>query len=128
AGRSRASAERHGRPTRPLACAWNRAHAPVQAVVATLIQEAGPDARPVESKRDELADVPLELVLTEQEVAELRAIGDNSGSMALKGATPDYEGEQRPDRWSMDDELAQVAERWSIDPDRDLRNVAEPVR
>jgi hypothetical protein len=48
--------------------------------------------------------------------------------MALKGATPDHEGEERPDRWSMDDELAQVAERWSIDPDSDLRKVPEPVR
>jgi hypothetical protein len=100
----------------------------VSAVAPTLIQEAGPNARPIESKREELASVPPEVLLSEQEVAELRAIGDNSGSMALKGATPDHDGEERPDRWSMDDELAQIAERWSIDPDRDLRKVAEPVR
>jgi hypothetical protein len=97
-------------------------------VVPTLIQEPGPDARPVEAKRDELAAVPSEILLSDEEVAELRAIGDNTGSMALKGATPDHEGEQRPDRWPMDDELAQVAARWSIDPDRDLRKVAEAVR
>jgi aryl-alcohol dehydrogenase-like predicted oxidoreductase len=121
-------AERRGLTTLQLACQWNLAHAPVRSVVPTLIQEAGPEARPVEAKREELATVPPEVLLSEQEVAELRAIGDNSGSMALKGATPDHEGEQRPDRWSMDDELAQVAERWSIDPDRDLRKVAEPVR
>jgi hypothetical protein len=100
----------------------------VRTVVPTLIQEPGRDARPVESKRAELAAVPSEVVLSEQQVVELRAVGDNSGSMALKGATPDHEGEQRPDRWSMDDELMRVAERWSIDPERDLRKVAEAVR
>jgi aryl-alcohol dehydrogenase-like predicted oxidoreductase len=126
--RMRPIAERHGLTTLQLACQWNLAHGPVRAVVPTLIQEAGPDARTVESKREELAAVPSGVLLSEQEVAELRAIGDNSGSMALKGATPDHEGEERPDRWSMDDELAQVAERWSIDPDSDLRKVPEPVR
>jgi Ser/Thr protein kinase RdoA (MazF antagonist) len=60
-------------------------------------------------------------LLSEDEVAELRAIGDNYGSMALKGATPDHEGEPRPDRWPLDDELAALAERWGIDPERDLR-------
>src|SRR3954452_13560944 len=126
--RMRPIAERHGLTTLQLACQWNLAHGPVRSVVPTLIQEARPNARPVESKREELAAVPSEVLLSEQEVAGLRAIGDNSGSMALKGATPDHEGDERPDRWSMDDELAQVAERWSIDPDRDLRKVAEPVR
>src|SRR4051812_43971894 len=126
--RMRPIAERHGLTTLQLACQWNLAHGSVRSVVPTLIQEAGPDARPVESKREELAAVPSEVLLSEQEVAELRAIGDNSGSMALKGATPDHEGDERPDRWSMDDELAQVADRWSIDPDRDLRKVPEPVR
>jgi aryl-alcohol dehydrogenase-like predicted oxidoreductase len=122
--RMRAIGERHGLTPLQLACAWNLAHAPVRSVVPTLIQEAGPDARPVESKRAELAAVPAEVVLSDDEVAELRAIGDNHGSMALKGATPDHEGEPRPDRWPMDESLEQVAERWSIDPERDLRKVA----
>jgi len=126
--RMRPIAERHGLTMLQLACQWNLAHGPVKSVVPTLIQEPGPNARSVESKRDELADVAREVPLSGQEVAELREIGDNYGSMALKGATPDHEGEERPDRWSMDDELTQVAERWSIDPDRDLRKVAEPVR
>jgi hypothetical protein len=34
-------------------------------------------------------------------VVEIRAIGDNCGSMLLKGATPDHEGEDRPDRWAL---------------------------
>jgi aryl-alcohol dehydrogenase-like predicted oxidoreductase len=126
--RMRPIAERHGLTTLQLACQWNLAHAPVGSTVPTLIQEPGPGARPIEAKRAELAATPGEVVLSDEEVAELRAMGDNSGSMALKGATPDHEGEQRPDRWSMNDELARVAARWSIDPERDLRKVAEAVR
>jgi aryl-alcohol dehydrogenase-like predicted oxidoreductase len=122
--RMRVVGERHGLTPLQMACAWNLAHAPVRSVVPTLIQEPGPDARPVESKRAELAAVPSETVLSEDEVAELRAIGDNHGSMALKGATPDHEGDPRPDRWAVDGSLEQVAERWSIDPERDLRKVA----
>jgi aryl-alcohol dehydrogenase-like predicted oxidoreductase len=126
--RMRPIATRHGLTPLQLACQWNLAHAPVRSVVPTLIQEPGLDARPVEAKRAELAAVPATVVLSAEEVAELRAIGDNYGSMALKGATPDHEGDERPDRWSMNDELARIAARWSIDPERDLRKVAEAVR
>src|SRR5690606_30986862 len=38
-----------------LACQWNLSHPAVRCVVPTLIQEAGPDARPIEDKRRELA-------------------------------------------------------------------------
>ena len=40
--------------------------------------------------------------------------------MALKGASPDHEGAEQPDRWSLDPELAALAARWGIDPGRDL--------
>ena len=90
----------------------------------TLIQEAGPEAKPIEAKRDELAAVPAESPLSEAEVAELRAIGENRGSMLLKGATPDHDGEERPDRWSVSDDLADLAAREGIDPERDLRRAA----
>ena len=53
-------------------------------------------------------------------MAEIRAIGDNTGCMALKGASPEHEGEERPDRWALDADLVEVGERWGIDPDRDL--------
>jgi aryl-alcohol dehydrogenase-like predicted oxidoreductase len=119
--RMRPIAERHGLTMLQLACQWNLAHAPVRCVVPTLIQEAGADARPVEEQRAELAALPAEVVLTAEEVAELRAIGDNTGSMALKGGVPDHEGESKPDRWALDEHLAQVAGRWGIDPARDLQ-------
>jgi aryl-alcohol dehydrogenase-like predicted oxidoreductase len=113
-------AERHGLTTLQLAAQWNLAHETVGCVVPTLIQEAGPDARPVEDKRAELAATPAEVVLGTDEVAEIRAIGDNTGSMALKGASPGFEGSPQPDRWALDDELAAVARRWRIDPAREL--------
>ncbi len=119
--RMRAIADRHGLTPLQLACQWNLAHEPVRTVAPTLIQEPGDGAKTIEQKRDELAALPAEVKLTPDEVAELRAIGDNTGSMALKGASPDHEGDARPDRWPLDDELAGLAGRWGIDPDRDLR-------
>ncbi len=103
-----------------LACQWNLAHPAVECVVPTLIQEAGPDACPIEAKRVELAHMPAEQRLSEEDVAAIRAVGDNSGCMALKGASPEHEGEERPDRWALSEDLAAVGERWGIDPGRDL--------
>jgi aryl-alcohol dehydrogenase-like predicted oxidoreductase len=125
--RMRPIAERAGLTTIQLACQWNQAHDPVACVVPTLIQEAGPDARPVESKRAELAALPSDLRLSSDEVEEIRAIGDNSGCMALKGASPEHSGEERPDRWDLDERLTQVAERWGIAPERDLTKLAAHV-
>ena len=113
-------AERAGLTTMQLACQWNLAQPAVECVVPTLIQEAGEDARPIEEKRAELAALPAEQRLSAEEVAAIRAIGENSGCMALKGASPQHEGEERPDRWPLDEDLAAVGERWGIDPDRDL--------
>jgi aryl-alcohol dehydrogenase-like predicted oxidoreductase len=114
-------AERHGLTTLQLACQWNLAHEPVACVVPTLIQEAGDGARPVEAQREELAALPAEVVLSAAEVAELRAIGDNTGCMTLKGGVPDHDGEPKPDRWALDEHLVTVAGRWGIDPGRDLQ-------
>jgi aryl-alcohol dehydrogenase-like predicted oxidoreductase len=104
-----------------LACQWNLAHTAVECATPTLIQETGPDARAIEDKRAELAELPPEPLLTGTDLAEIRRIGDNGGSMALKGASPDHEGAERPDRWPLSRELAELARRWRIDPDRDLR-------
>jgi aryl-alcohol dehydrogenase-like predicted oxidoreductase len=103
-----------------LACQWNFAHPAVECVVPTLIQEAHPEACPIEAKRVELAALPAEQRLSAAEVEEIRAIGDNTGCMALKGANPAHEGEERPDRWALSDELAEAGRRWGVDPERDL--------
>jgi aryl-alcohol dehydrogenase-like predicted oxidoreductase len=118
--RMRPIAERHGLTPLQLACQWNLAQPAVACVVPTLIQESHADAKPVEVKRAELAAVPGHVVLAPEEVEEIRAIGDNRNCMALKGATPDHEGEPRPDRWGVDGHLAELAARWAIDPERDL--------
>jgi aryl-alcohol dehydrogenase-like predicted oxidoreductase len=118
--RLRPIAERHELTLLQLACQWNLAHAPVACVAPTLIQEAGPHAKPIEAKRAELAALPAEVRLSAEEVAEIRAIGDNTGSMALKGAAPDHEGAPQPDRWPLSPDLAALAGRWGIEPARDL--------
>ncbi|HEX7290178.1 MAG TPA: aldo/keto reductase [Conexibacter sp.] len=118
--RMRPIAERHGLTLLQLACQWNLAHAPVRCVAPTLLQESGESARPVEDKRAELAALPREIVLSAEEVAELRAIGDNANCMTLKGGVPDHEGPALPDRWQLDERLAELAARWEIDPARDL--------
>jgi aryl-alcohol dehydrogenase-like predicted oxidoreductase len=113
-------AERAGLTPIQLACQWNLAHPAVECVVPTLIQETGPEARTIEQQRAELAALPTEQKLSDEDVAAIRAIGDNTGCMALKGANPQHEGEERPDRWSLSDELSEVGTRWGIDPARDL--------
>jgi aryl-alcohol dehydrogenase-like predicted oxidoreductase len=125
--RIRPIAERHGLTPLQLASLWNLAHEPVRTVAPTLIQEPGADAKPIERKRAELAELPQENPLSDDEIASIRAVGDNTGSMLLKGATPDHEGEPRPDRWPVDGGLAELAERWGIDPERDLRKATAPA-
>jgi aryl-alcohol dehydrogenase-like predicted oxidoreductase len=99
-----------------LACQWNLAHPAVECVVPTLIQETGEEACPIEAKRVELANLPAEQRLSDEDVAAIRAIGDNTGCMPLKGASPAHEGEERPDRWALNEDLIAVSERWGIDP------------
>jgi aryl-alcohol dehydrogenase-like predicted oxidoreductase len=127
--RLRPIAETAGLTPMQLAGQWNLAHEAVECVVPTLIQESGDTARPIEEKRAELAALPAEQRLSADQVDEIRAIGDNAGCMALKGATPDHSGDERPDRWPVSPELAAVAGEWGIDPERDLRYLAaEPAR
>ena len=112
--------ERTGLTPIQLACCWNLAQPAVACVAPTLIQEIGSDARSIEDKRAELAALPETNPLSDADLAEIRAIGDNTGSMLLKGASPEHEGEPRPDRWPLDEQLAETARRWGIEPARDL--------
>jgi aryl-alcohol dehydrogenase-like predicted oxidoreductase len=144
--RMRPYAERHDLTMLQLACQWNLAHAAVGCVAPTLIQErgiqergsmgtqpgglgrarspegwAGPGGpRPIEDKRAELASLPAEMRLSDAEVDRLRAIGDNRGSMTLKGASAEYQGPPLADRWELSGDLRELATRWEIAPQRDL--------
>ncbi|MGB7587281.1 MAG: aldo/keto reductase [Solirubrobacterales bacterium] len=110
--------ERAGLTPIQLACQWNLAHPAVACAVPTLIQEPG--GRPIEAKRAELATLPAAQLISDDEVAAIRAVGDNTVCMALKGASPEHDGGDRPDRWALDPDLVAVGERWGIEPDRDL--------
>ena len=44
--------------------------------------------------------------------------------MALKGASPEHEGEEQADRWALSEELAEAGRRWGIDPAADLSATA----
>jgi hypothetical protein len=99
-----------------LACQWNLAHDAVECVVPTLIQEADPAARTIEEKRAELEALPADQRLTADDVAEIRSVGDNTGCMVLKGASPDHQGEERPDRWALEPSLVEAGRRWGIEP------------
>jgi aryl-alcohol dehydrogenase-like predicted oxidoreductase len=118
-------AERAGLSMIQLACQWNLAHEAVACVAPTVIQEVGPHARSVEEKRAELAAMPVESRLNASDIDAIRALGDNTGCMALKGASPEFSGEERPDRWAMYERLDEVARRWRIEPERDLVQVAD---
>jgi aryl-alcohol dehydrogenase-like predicted oxidoreductase len=108
-------ADKHGLTMIQLACQWNLAHGPVESVVPTFIQEAGDDARPVEEKLDELAALPVENLLSAEEVETMRTIGDNTGCMALKGASQRHEGQDpRPDEWPMRPDLLTLASKWGL--------------
>jgi aryl-alcohol dehydrogenase-like predicted oxidoreductase len=112
-------AERHGLTLLQLSCLWNLSHSSIHSVIPTMIQEVGAGAKRIEDKISELAALP-ELTLDADELEELRRIGDNTGCMELKGGNPTHTGEPLPDRWGLTPDLAQVAERWHIEPSRDL--------
>jgi aryl-alcohol dehydrogenase-like predicted oxidoreductase len=118
-------AQRVGLTMIHLACQWNLAHPAVACTAPTLVQEVGPHARPVEDKRAELAALPREPRLSEADVEEIRRLGDNTGCMALKGASPQHSGDARPDRWELDPRLEDVAQRWGIEPESDLVQLGE---
>jgi aryl-alcohol dehydrogenase-like predicted oxidoreductase len=117
-------AQRAGLTMLQLACQWNLAQRAIHCAAPTLIQEIGSHARPIEDKRVELAALPPDLRLSDADVKEIRSLGDNTGCMALKGASPDHDGEERPDRWPLDERLEDVARRWRIEPGRDLAQVS----
>jgi hypothetical protein len=102
-----------------LAALWNLSHPAVQSVIPTMIQESGEKAKPIETKIDELAALP-EVQLTADEMSEIARIGDNTGCMDLKGGNPEHTGDPVADRWSLSNDLTLVAQRWQIDPRRDL--------
>ncbi|HEX7859191.1 MAG TPA: aldo/keto reductase [Verrucomicrobiae bacterium] len=130
AGRSkmeqmRSLADKHDLTMLQLSCLWNLSHSSVKSVIPTLIQEATPDAKPIEQKVEELAAVGADPRLAQfkfsaEERDQLARIGNNKGCMSLKGANVAHTGEPEADHWSLRPELIEVGQRWGIDAERDL--------
>ncbi len=119
--RLRPFAERADLTTIQLACQWNLAH--------PAVESRRPDPDPGGRRRRPARSRPSapswrrcrpSSGSREDDREAIRAIGDNTGCMALKGANPDFEGDEQPDRWALTSELAAVGARWGIDPGRDL--------
>lgn len=107
-------AEKYGLTMIQFASIWNLSQEPVKSVVPTLIQEAHEGAKSIESKVDELAALP-DITFTAEEVDQIRRIGDNTGCMALKGASERHLGQEpRADEWPIREELVDVASRWGL--------------
>jgi aryl-alcohol dehydrogenase-like predicted oxidoreductase len=117
--RMREIASHHKLTMLQLACLWNLSQPGVKSVIPTLIQEVGGDAKPIESKVDELAAL-LELKLNEDERAFMAEIGENQGCMELKGANRAHTGSAQPDRWEITKDHELIAKQWGVNPDRDL--------
>jgi aryl-alcohol dehydrogenase-like predicted oxidoreductase len=108
-------AEKHGLSMMQFASAWNLSQEPVKCVVPTVIQEAGDNAVLIEDKIRDYASLPEDARLTAEEVEEIRAIGDNTGCMILKGASKRHDGPcERPDEWPMREDLLQLASQYEL--------------
>jgi aryl-alcohol dehydrogenase-like predicted oxidoreductase len=102
-----------------LACLWNLSHEPVKSVIPTMIQEIGSNAKPIESKVDELASLP-DTKLDRDDIERIARLGDNKGCMQLKGANRSHTTSPEPDKWSLSPDHEIVAQRWGIQPEKDL--------
>jgi len=107
-------AERHGLSMLQFASIWNLSHPAVNCVVPTFVQETGEQARPIEDKILDFSRTPVAKRLSELEVAEIAALGDNTGSMMLKGASARHAVSERPDEWPMRPELLKLAQRYDL--------------
>ncbi len=111
--------EKYGVTMLQLACLWNLSQSPVKSVIPTLMQEVAPAKKTIESKVDELAQLP-DVKLSEEDVERIAHIGDNKGCMHLKGANRSHTTTPEPDKWSVSADIEAVGKRWGIDPDADL--------
>ena len=116
ANRMKPIADKYGLTLLQFASIWNLSHPAVESVVPTFIQEAGEGARPIEDKIREFAALP-DLRLTPEEVEAVRAIGDNTGCMMLKGASKRHQTSERPDEWPMREDLLELAGRYGLGSD-----------
>ncbi len=110
----RPMAEKYGLSMMQFAAIWNLSLPAVKSTVPTFLQEHHETATSIEDKITDFAKLP-DIELTVQEVAEISAIGDNTGCMKLKGAAQRHSTHERPDEWPMRDDLEEIRERYELD-------------
>ena len=94
-----------------IAEAFDLQHTP--GVGSLLIKFEG--AVQIEDKIRDYASLPEDARLTPEEVEEIRALGDNTGCMKLKGASKRHDGPcERPDEWPMREDLLQLASQYEL--------------
>lgn len=109
-------AEEYGLTLLQFAAVWNLSHPAVASVVPTFIQESGEFARPIEDKILDFSELP-DIRLKFWEVNAIRRIGDNTGSMMLKGASKRHQTSERPDEWPMREDLLELANQYDLGTD-----------
>lgn len=109
----RPMAEKYGLNMLQFASIWNLSQSAVASVVPTFLQETGEGMRPIEDKIREFVPLPA-VRLTPEEVDAVRAIGDNTGCMMLKGASQRHATSERADEWPMRPELLEIAQRYGV--------------
>lgn len=119
-GRCRQIAQQHDLTLLQFAARWCLAQPAVESVVPTLLQEAGPDAKPVDALVTELAALPQTRELPAETVDIITKLGDNKGCMPLKGGSSQYLGAPQADQWPLTEKHLAAATRWKIEPDRDI--------
>jgi aryl-alcohol dehydrogenase-like predicted oxidoreductase len=114
AGRMAPLAEKYHLTPLEFASIWNLSQPAVASVVPTFFQEAGEGARSIEDMIREFANLP-DVRFTAEEVEQVRAIGDNTGCMVLKGASNRHAARgDRADEWPMRPELVEIAGRYGL--------------
>ncbi|MGC6467086.1 MAG: aldo/keto reductase [Akkermansiaceae bacterium] len=106
-------AESHGLTPLQYAANWNLSHSAVKCVIPTFVQKPGDNARPIESKITEMAQLPI-IELGEKEVQQVREWGDNTDCMLLKGASGRHEISERCDEWPMRPDLLDIARTYDL--------------
>lgn len=114
--RIRPMAEAHGLTPLQYAANWNLSHPAVKCVIPTFVQEPGHDARSIESKIEEMAQLSI-VKLPPQEIETVRQLGDNTGCMLLKGASQRHTVSERYDEWPMRSDLLQIARAYKLGTD-----------
>lgn len=107
-------AEKHGLSLIQFASLWNLAQPAVESVIPTFIQENGDGMRTIEDKIRDLAAMPKVPPFTQEEIELIRGIGDNTGCMALKGASRRHGTSDKPDEWAFRPDLEPLTDRWGL--------------